>query len=168
MKIQGSGQGALLLDSAPAAIDEILAGLGRQRGYAATLTGTAAAANAAIVEVKNLNTNNKTAYFYLGDLWVATAMTVSIVFDGTSVTPLGAPSPLFAGGPASSLLVAGNNQNAPTGTKWHTTPSLAINTPYLLPGWFWCALPPNHLLQFQGGTVNQAFTVNLRWIELST
>jgi hypothetical protein len=167
VKIQGSGQGALLLDNAAAAIDEILAGLGRQRGYAATITGTAAAANAAIAEVKNPAASGKTAYFYLGDLWVATAMSVSIVFDGTDITTISTPSPLFAGGGASGVLFGGGNQLGPTGTEWHTTPSLTANLAYSLPGWFWCALPPNHNLQFQGGVVNQAFTVNLRWFELS-
>lgn len=168
MKIQGSGQGALLLDSAAAAIDEILAGLGRARGFAATITGTAAAANAAIAEIKNPNASGKTLYFLLGDLWVATAMSVNTVADGTSIAPAGTPTPMFAGGAASVASVGGSNQLAPTGTKFATSPSLTANLAYSLPGWFWYALPPNHNLQFQGGTVNQAFTVNVRWFELSS
>lgn len=168
MKLQGTGQGALLLDSAPAAIDEILAGIGRARMFGCTITGTAAAANAAIAEVKNPNASGKTLYFLLGDLWVATAMSVNVVFDGTTTNPAGVPSPMFAGTGASVATFGGTNQNAPTGTSFLKSPSLAVNTAYPLPGWWWAALPPNHNLQLQGGTVNQAFTANLRWIELST
>jgi hypothetical protein len=168
MKIQGSGQGALLLDNAQAAIDEILAGLARQRMYGCTITGTAAALNAGIAEIKNPAASGKTLYFLLGDLWVATAMGVSIVFDGTTIAPAGVPSPMYAGGGASVATFGGSNQLTPTGTKWLTTPALPANLVYSLPGWFWAALPPNHNIQFQGGVVNQAFTVNPRWIELST
>lgn len=168
MKLQGSGQGALLLDNAQSAIDEILAGLGRARMYGATITGTAGVGNLAIAEVKNPVASGKTLYFLLGDLWVATAMSVVAVFDGTSIAPAGVPTPMYDGGAASVATVGGSNQLAPTGSAWLSTPSLAINTPYLLPGWFWGALPPNKNLQFQGKTVNQAFTVNLRWVELTT
>jgi len=168
MRRDGIGQGALLLDNAQAALDEILAGLGRQRFYACTATGTAAAANAGIVEVKNPAASGKVLYFFMGDLWVATAMKVTVVFDGTTTNPAGVPSPMYDGGGASVATFGGTNQNAPTGAAWITSPSLAINTPYLLPAWFWAALPAGKNLQLQGGTVNQAFTANLRWVELTT
>lgn len=168
MKIGGSGQGALLLDNAQAAIDDILAGLGRARMFAVTINGTAAAANAAIAEVKNPAASGKTLYFLLGDLWVATAMSVNVVFDGTSIAPAGVPSTMFAGTGSSVATFGGGNQLGPTGTSFIKTPSLPVNTAYVLPGWFWAALPSNHNLQLQGATVNQAFTANLRWIELST
>jgi hypothetical protein len=168
MKIQGSGQGALLLDNAPAGIDEILAGIGRARMYAATITGTAGAANTAIAQLKNPNASGKTLYVLLGDLWVATAMSVNIVFNGTDNAGAVVPVPMFPGGAASVAVVGGSNALAVTGTSFHKTPSLTANLQYSLPGWFWAALPPNNNLQLQGGTVNQAFTANLRWIELST
>lgn len=167
MKIQGSGQGALLLDSAPAAIDEILAGLGRQRMYAASIVGTAGVGNFAIAQVTNPNGSGKTLYFLLGDLFVATSMAVAAVFDGTTIATIQVPVPMFDAGPASVAAVGGGNQAAATGTHFINSPALAINTPYLLPSWFWCALPPNHNLQLQGQVANAAFTVNLRWIELS-
>lgn len=158
---------ALSLDSAAAASDEILAGLGNKRMFGAAIIGTAAASNAAIAEIKNPAASGKTLYFLLGDLWVAAAMSISVVFDATTITPAGTPSPMYAGGTASVATVGGGNQLTPAGTKWLTTPVLPINLQYQLPPWFWAALPPNHTMQFQGGVVNQAFTVNPRWIELS-
>lgn len=168
MKRYGIGQGALLLDNAAAGIDEILAGLGRSRMYAATVVGTAGVGNKAIAQFKNPAASGKTAYFLLGDLWVATAMTIAAVFDGTDNAGATASIPMFDGGAAGVVVVGGSNAAAVTGTPFLGTPSLPINTAYLLPGWFWAALPPGKNLQFQGGTANQAFTVNARWIELST
>lgn len=167
MKLQGTGQGALLLDSAPQALDEILGALGRARTYAASVTGTAGVGNKAIAQFKNPAASGKTAYFLLGDLWVAAAMSVVAVFDGTDNAGATASIPMYDGGAGGVVVVGGSNAAAVIGTPFLTTPSLAINTPYLLPSWFWGALPPAKNLQFQGGTVNQAFTVNLRWIELS-
>jgi hypothetical protein len=168
VKLQGTGQGALLLDSAPQALDEILGALGRARMFAATVVGTAGAGNKAIAQFKNPAASGKTAYFLLGDLWVAAAMQIAVVFDGTDNAGATASIPMFDGGAAGVVVVGGSNAAAVTGTSFLGTPSLAINTAYLLPGWFWAALPPGKNLQFQGGTVNQAFTVNGRWIELST
>jgi hypothetical protein len=168
MKRHGIGQGALLLDDARAGIDEILAGLGRKRGYHASIVGTAGVGNKAVAEVNNPSANTKTAYGLLGDLWVATAMTVLFTYGGTTLAPATAPIPAYAGGPASAVVVGGGNQAAPTGTSFLGTPSLTANLQYALPGWFWFALPPGQFLQAQGGTVNQAFTFNAYWIELST
>jgi hypothetical protein len=168
MRRHGIGQGGLLLDNAQAALDEILAGLGRARMYAATIVGTAGVGNKAIAQAKNPAASGKSAYFLLGDLWVATAMTIAAVFDGTDNGGATASIPMYDGGAAGVVVVGGSNAAAVTGTAFLTTPSLPINTAYLLPGWFWAALPPGKNLQFQGGTVNQAFTVNLRWIELAT
>jgi hypothetical protein len=168
MKRYGAGQGALLLDNAAAALDEILASLGRKRMYAATVVGTAGAGNKAIAQFKNPAASGKTAYFLFGDLWVAAAMAVAAVFDGTDNGGATASIPMYDGGPAGVVVVGGSNAAAVTGTSFLGTPSLPVNTDYLLPGWIWAALPPGKNLQFQGGTVNQAFTVNLRWIELTT
>lgn len=168
MKLQGTGQGALLLDSAPQALDEILGALGRARTFAASITGTAGVGNKAIAQIKNPAASGKTLYFLLGDLWVATAMSVVAVFDGTDNGGSVAPIAMFDGTGTSVATVGGSNAAAVVGTAFLTTPSLPINTAYLLPSWFWAALPPNKNMQFQGGTANQAFTVNVRWIELST
>lgn len=168
MKLQGTGQGALLLDSAPQALDEILGALGRGRTFAATITGTAGVGNKAIAQIKNPAATGKTLYFLLGDLWVATAMSVSVVFDGTDNAGATAPIAMFDGTGVSVATVGGSNAAAVVGTAFITTPSLAANTAYLLPSWFWAALPPGKNMQFQGGTANQAFTVNVRWIELTT
>jgi len=142
MKREGIGQGALLLDNAAAGIDEILAGLGRKRVYAATVTGTAGAGNKAIAQFKNPAASGKTAYFLLGDLWVAAAMSVSAVFDGTDNAGATASIPMYDGGGAGVVVVGGSNAAAVAGTAFLTTPSLPVNTAYLLPGWFWAALPP--------------------------
>jgi hypothetical protein len=168
VNVYGSGQGALLLDNAAAAIDEIIGALGRKRMYAQRVLGTAGAGNFAIAQFKNPAASGKTAYFLLGDLWVAAAMTIAAVFDGTDNAGAVASVPMYDAGPAGVVVTGGSNAAAVTGTAFLGTPSLPINTTYLLPGWFWAALPPGKNLQFQGGTANQAFTVNARWVELST
>lgn len=167
MQQYGFGLGALQLDDARAGMEESLAALGRGRMYAARIIGTAGAANNAIAELKNPTGSGKTAYLFLGDLFVQPAMAVNFVFDGTSIAPVGVPTPMLVGGGASVCTVGGSNQLGPTGTVFIATPSLTANIAYLLPSRYWAALPPNHTLQLQGGTVNQAFTVNLRWIELT-
>lgn len=166
MRRHGIGQGALLLDAAPSGIDEILAGIGRKRGYRASIVGTAAVGNKAITEINNPSSNTRTVYGLLGDLWVATAMSVLFTYGGTTLNPATVPIPAYAGGPNSSVVVGGGNQAAPTGTAFKNTPSLTANLQYTLDGWFWFALPPGQFLQAQGGTANQAFTFNAFWLEL--
>lgn len=167
MRISGVGWGALQQDAGGAGIDEILAGLGRMRGYGGFLTAAAVAAQSSMAQFRNPSGSGKVAYFLLGDLWVATAMSVNVAVDTSDLGAGSAATPLFTGGPAGAVTIKTGAAAAPGGTTFIQTPSLAINTAYLLPSWFWYALPGNHNLTLWGGTVNQAFTCNIRWIELS-
>jgi len=168
MKIQGAGQGALLLDDARAAIDEILAALGRKRMYGFNAAPASVAGQQGVVEVNNPAANTTTAYFFMGDVEALSTTGISVALDGATVTPASAPVNLYDGGPASLIVYGTGNQASVSGTAIINQPSVSITQAYLFPQWFWLALPPGKFVQFQASTAAAQFRVNVRWIELAT
>jgi hypothetical protein len=168
MKFSGSPLGALLLDNAAASSDERLAALGRQRMYGVTLTPAAVASEYSIGEVNNPSSNSKTLYFVGGDAWVATSMGLTIRLDGTTITPTGAPVPLYDGGSASNVHVGVGNAAAGAGTMIWSAYTISSNSQAFLPPGFWLALPPGHFVQVVANAVDIPFSVNVQWIELSS
>lgn len=154
-------------NNASYATETILAGLGGGILIGATITGTAAAANKAIAELNNPNASGVVLYVYAIDLFVPTAMSVNLLIDGTTLAPVGTGINMKAGAGVGAAKVGGGNQLAPTGSLFYSSPSVTANTQYILPYPWICALPSNHNLQLQGQTVNQAFTCNIRWLQLS-
>ena len=149
-----------------AAPESALAAVGSKEMWGATVAGAAAAGAKAVAELLNPAASGKVLYVYALDLWVATAMSVSLALDGTSLAPVAAGVALYAGGAAGVAKVGGGSQAAPTGAVFYASASLAANTPLALAQPWICAIPAGHNLQLQGATADQAFTVNLRWIEL--
>jgi len=148
------------------AAEAFLSSLNAAHAYGAVISGTAVAAQKAIAELNNPNASGKIVYVYMIDVFVPAAMAIAVLLNGTTLSPATASIPLQAGGAAGVALVGGGAQAAPTGSQFYLTPSLAINADYAIPQPWIIKLPPNSNLQLQGQTVNQAFTCNLRWIEL--
>lgn len=145
---------------------DILSAIGAAIGFAGSATGTAAAGNKAIVELNNPNASGVVIFVYSIDLFVPVAMAVNLLVAGTTITPATAGVNLKVGSAVGKGLTGGSNQLAPTGTLISTSPSLAANTPYVIPHDWLLALPANSNIQLQGQVVNQAFTANFRWVEL--
>jgi hypothetical protein len=167
MKVTGNALGALQFDSAFTAFDEMLAAIAHQRCFAAFVAATMNAANISICELQNPAASGKNLYLFLGDIWCGVAQQMKLTFGGTSLAPAGVPISMFDGSGVSIAKVGGGNQLAPTGTAFIMTPSVPANTSYLLPPWFWCAIPPGGQLQVQASAVNVVINAHFRWIELS-
>ena len=135
--------------------------------YAASIVGTAGAANKAIAELNNPAASGKVLYVYSLDFFVPVAMAINALLDGTTLTPVGTGFNLKVGGAGGVAKVGGGNQLAPTGSLFYTSPTLAVNADYAIPLPWLVAIPAGHNLQLQGQTVNQAFTCNVRWYELN-
>lgn len=166
MDIIGASAAAGLAGLSTSSLDNLLCSLGLKVQYRAPITGTAGAGNQAIAELKNPAASGKTLFGFGGDIVLIGTMGVSIVFDGTSLNPVGVPVPMYDAGPASVAAVGGGNQLAPTGTVFLTRVTTGASAIYLLPAGFWFALPPGKNLQIQALLVATAFTCNLAWLEL--
>ncbi len=167
MRIDGGIGSAAWLDKSGASLSDKLSALGLGRAFGAPLVGTAAAANLAVAEIRNLSGSGKTCFFWGGDISVAASMGVLVLVDGTSIIPATSPVPLLTGGSGSAVLFGGSNQLAPTGTVLAGIAAIASGQSFQLPSDFWLALTPNHNLQIQGQIVNTVLRANLKWIELS-
>lgn len=154
-----SGQSAQALES-------ILATLGQAHVYGASIVGTAGAGNKAIAELNNPAASGRSLFVYSLDFFVPVAMAINCLLDGTTLTPVGTGFNLLVGGASGVAKVGGGNQLTPTGSLFYTSPALAINADYPVPLPWLCQIPAGHNLQLQGQTVNQAFTCNVRWMEL--
>lgn len=166
--IGGTGRSAILLDNANAAFDEILAAIAKGRMFAAQQIVGASVGNLSVIEVRNPLASGKTLYFLFGDNSGGGGNNNVFVFDGTTIVPATAPINMLVGGPASVALHGQGNPAAVTGTPFMRSNAFAANGLWSMPGWFWCALPPNHNLQVQSAGTNVVLQANLRWIELST
>jgi hypothetical protein len=149
------------------ALNDAIGSLQARALFGATIVGTAAAGNKAIAELNNPAASGKVVYVYWLDMFVPVAMAINLLIDGTTITPATAGINLAAGGAAGVAKTGGSNQLAPTGTLIYTSPALAVNSQFQLPQPWQLLLPAGHNLQLQGQTVNQAFTCNVRWLELN-
>lgn len=148
------------------AFETIINQLNSSHIYGASIVGTAAAANKAVAELNNPAASGKTLWVYVLDFFVPVAMAVNLFEDGTTLTPVGTGFNLTLGGVGGVAKVGGGNQLATTGSLIYTSPTLAINSTFPIPQPWLVAIPAGHNLQLQGQTVNQAFTCNVRWVEL--
>ncbi len=148
------------------ALETFLAETSSAKTFGASIVGTAGAGNKAIAELQNPAASGKNLWVYVADLFVPVAMAVNLFLAGTTLNPAGTGFNLNIGGAVSTGKVGGGNQLAPTGNLIYTSPALVANTIFALPQPWVVQLPQGTNMQFQGQTVNQAFTCNLRWVEI--
>lgn len=154
-------------NNASVALESALSLLQTGQVFAASIVGTAGAGNKAIAELNNPAASGIHLYVYTVDLFVPVAMAINLLLDGTTLTPVGTGFNMQVGAAVSAAKVGGGNQLVPTGSLVYTSPALAVNADYQIPQPWLAHIPPGHNLQMQGQTVNQAFTANLRWLELA-
>jgi hypothetical protein len=152
--------------SVNAAAETILNTMNIPRVFGASIVGTAGAGNKAIAELNNPAASGRNLWVYSLDFFVPVTMAVNLFLAGTSLAPAGTGFNLQSGGAAGVAKVGGGNQLTPTGSLIYTSPTLTANVDYTIPLQWLCSIVPGSNLQLQGQTVNQAFTCNVRWVEI--
>lgn len=167
MNLLNTNTSALLLGTSTTSFDTLLAGLGAGKMYRASGTQAPVAAQFGLLELKNPISSGRTLFGFGGDETGASGRGLSVVFDGTTISPVSVPSPMLVGGAASVATFGLASQAAPTGVSFLNVGAALAAVDYVFPGGFWFALAPNHNLQIQSNLVNVSITINIGWLELT-